>query len=357
LDNRCSFDLKRTFAERNLEKRGQNFVPVFSLNHFTGTPMFNSATEYIAAMGVGINSDACKTKPSRRAVQANPSYYKAFYDRGFRHIRLRVVNDITYDQFDASGVLVGGKQLLDEVEIAVINSLSVGLFPVVAYGGGLLEEDPTPENEERFFQWWKMASDHLKNYDNRVALNLAIEVGNPLQQYPDILNRVYARVIEYVRLTQPTRVIFCAPVMLSEPRKLKFLVLPEGDAFISAEVHDAASGISKDPTSLKYWNESDPSPAVREANRQRFRDTLDVTTTWTAQTGIPAWWGAIMASPYNKGSENFTPEEQAVFCQFFMSEAKSRGIPVAWNADDRFINMSTMKWLPEQEVVLTSILT
>jgi Cellulase (glycosyl hydrolase family 5) len=318
--------------------------------------MFNSAAEYIAAMGVGINSDACKTKPSRRAVQANPSYYKAFYDKGFRHIRLRVVNDITYDQFDTSGVLVGGKQLLDEVEIAVINSLSVGLLPVVAYGGGLLEEDPTPENEERFFQWWKMASDHLKNYDNRVALNLAIEVGNPLQQYPDILNRVYARVIEYVRLTQPTRVIFCAPVMLSEPRKLKFLVLPENDAFISAEIHDYASGPVKDPTHAKYWNESDPSAAIREGNRQRFRDTLDVAVVWRSQKNIPLWFGAILPAPYNKDGGTFTPDEQAVFVAFVIQECKARGIAIAFNSDDKYIDMSTMLWKPDQGVVLKAIL-
>jgi hypothetical protein len=317
--------------------------------------IFESAAEYIALMGTGINSDACKTKPSRRAVKDNPGYYKAFFDKGFRHIRLRVVNDVTYDQFDTLGVLVGGNALLDEIEIAVINSLSAGLLPVVAYGSGPLEENPSPENEQRFYEWWVKVSDRLRHYTD-VSFNLMIEIGNPLQKYSEIVNRCYAKVIEYVRLTQPNRVIFCAPVMLSEPRKLKFLVLPEGDAFVAAEVHDAASGISKDPTSLKYWNESDPSPVVRESNRQRFRDTLDVTTAWTAQTGIPAWWGAIMASPYNKGSENFTPDEQAVFCRFFMGEAKSRGIPVAWNADDRFIDMTTMKWLPEQESVLSAIL-
>jgi hypothetical protein len=34
---------------------------------------------------------------------------------------------------------------LIEIEIAVINSLSAGLLPVVAYGGGPLEENPSPE--------------------------------------------------------------------------------------------------------------------------------------------------------------------------------------------------------------------
>lgn len=318
--------------------------------------MIESAAEYIALMGTGINSDACKTKPSRRAVKENPGYYKAFFDKGFRHIRLRVVNDVTYTQYDTLGVLVGGNALLDEIEIAVIESLSAGLLPVVAYGSGLLEEDPSPANEQRFFEWWVKVSDRLKDYDNRVAFNLMIEIGNPLQKYPEIVNRCYAKVIEYIRLTQPNRVIFCAPVMLSEPRKLKLLVLPEGDAFVAAEVHDYASGPVKDPTHAKYWNESDPDSAIREENRQMIRDTLDVAVAWRSQKNIPIWFGAILSAPYNKDGGTFTPDEQAVFAAFVMAECKARNIPVAWNSGDKFIDMATMLWKPDQDVVLKAIL-
>ena len=136
-----------------------------------GHTMFSSATEYVAALGVGINSDAVKTKPSRRAVQAKPEYYQKFRDRGFGHIRLRVVNDITYDQVDDKGILIGGNQLLDEIEVAVNKSLDTGLLPVVAYGSGLLEESVTPENEEKFFQWWVKCSDRLAKFDNRVSID------------------------------------------------------------------------------------------------------------------------------------------------------------------------------------------
>lgn len=316
--------------------------------------MFDSAAEYVSALGVGFNSDACKTKPSRRAVQAKPEYYQRFFDRGFRHIRLRVVNDITFDQYDDKGVLIGGTQLLDEVETAVTKSLDVGLLPIVAYGGGLLEESVIPENEEKFFQWWVKCADRLAHFDNRVAFNLMIEIGNPLQQYPEVVNRCYARVIEHIRQTQPNRIIFCAPVMLSEPRKLKNLVLP-ADNFIGVEIHDYASGPTKDPTHAKYWNESDPDLAIRAGNRQRIRDTLDVAVTWKQGKPFPLWFGALLVAPYNKDGGTFTPDEQAVFAKFVLDECAIRGIPLCFNSDDKFIDMGTMTWLPEQKTVLDAI--
>lgn len=319
-------------------------------------PMFfSSATEYVQAMGVGINSDAVKTKPSRAAVKKNPFYYDRFYKRGFRHIRLRVVNDITTNQVDDKGVLIGGNQLLDEIELAVLNSQSAGLLPIVAYGSGQLEESVTAENEEAFYQWWVKCADRLATYDNRVAFNLMIEIGNPLQQYPGVVNRCYARVIDYVRQTQPNRVIFCAPVMLSEPRKLKLLELPMNDLFIGVEIHDYASGPVKDPTHAKYWNELDPSMTAREGNRQRIRDTLNVAKTWQLGTPFPLWFGALLTAPYNKDGGTFTPDEQAVFASFVQDSCKMRNMSIAYNSDDKFIDMATMEWKPEQQVVLTAI--
>lgn len=315
-----------------------------------------SATSYIFSMGTGINSDACKTRPARRAVDARPEYYQAFKDRGFDHIRLQIVNDITYDQLDERGALVGGDRLLDEIGMAVNDSLAAGLMPIVAYSGGLLEEDVTVAHEDMFVEWWIKCSDYLRHISNLAAFNLMIEIGNPLQEYPDIVNRAYKRVIAYIRKTQPQRVIFCAPVMLSEARKLHLLDLPEDDPFLAVEVHDYASGPIKDPTHAKYWNELDPDPAVRLANRQRFRDTLDIAVGWSQTTHIPVWFGAILAAPYNKNGGVFTPAEQAEFASFVMDECEERGIPVAWNSDDKFIDMATMEFRPEQDIVLDAIL-
>ncbi|MGL4947094.1 MAG: cellulase family glycosylhydrolase, partial [Cetobacterium sp.] len=315
---------------------------------------YSSAIDYVAAMGVGFNSDACKTKPARKAVYDNPVYYQRFAEKGFKHIRLRVTNNITYDQYDDKGVMVGGEPLAIEIERAVNNSIAAGLMPIVAYKGGQLEENSTLYNEDQFVEWWMKCSDRLAHFDNRVAFNLLIEIGNPLQKHPEVVNRVYSRVIDYVRESQPYRVIFCAPVMLSEPRKLNLLVLPENDPFIAVEVHDFASGPSKIIGNSKYWNEVGDPDAYRDSI-QKFTDTVDYAYDWSNQTDIPAWWGAILSAPYNKEGGSYTPLEQAHFAEIVMAICDGRDIPVAWNSDDKFIDMATMTWLPEQEIVLNLI--
>lgn len=329
-----------------------------SSNMSSQPPIFKSAAEYVSAMQIGINSDACKTRPARKAYSSNPALYQDFYDRGFRHIRLRIVNDVTTEEVDSKGNLVGGVTLLNEIELAVQRSLDAGLLPIVAYGGGPLEEAVTPENEQKVYAWWQLVAQKLSRFDNRVSFNFLIEIGSALSDAPETVNRVYDVLIRQLRAdsAHAHRVLFCAPVKLSAPEMLTALVIPYSDPFVAVEVHDYAAGPTKDATSKKYWNESDPSQAVRDVNRQRIRDSLQAATDWHSTHQIPVWFGALLPAPYNKDGGVFTIEEQVGFVRFFASELAARGIPVAWNSDDKFITLSTRTWIPEQIPVVDAML-
>lgn len=326
----------------------------------------SSATNYADRLGVGIDMDA----PAKLAKERyGPQEFQKFYERGVCHIRIRMKVNVSGDA-QAESFMALYKQIVDE-------AIAARLYPIISYHANGLEEDPlNVEQQAAFVNWWKAISNTFQSYRNILAFNLIIEITGNLKFQPQVVNDVYSRVIQHVRLTQATRIVICAPTHLSEPRYLYELNFPAlQDNFLLAEWHDYAAGPIKydesfcttDPVTgdvvcpanvpfdyggVRYWNDLESgsvnSIMLRAMDRQRIRETIAVAKRWSQLTATPLWIGAWMPSNFNKAVVNpggdYSKEEYETFAKFCAMEFVKHGMPHAWNAAKKFYDLANDAW-------------
>jgi len=291
-------------------------------------------SEYVKMLGVGINVN-----------WANFPKLMQYYDRkvvedfkrmGFKHVRIRVKHDATEDFL----------KFLDKV---INDCLSVGLIPIIAYHPKYLMENPTEENIEKVVQWWDIVAKRYKDYPPQLAFDIILEVQGELNKRPDLLNKLYEKVVATIRKTNPTRIIFISPRYFNDPDYLWELKIPsKADGYLMVEWHFYAAGPSK-TNPKKLWTTG--TPYEKGLIIRKIMTVLE----WQNKTGIYTWCGAWMPSNYNKGND-YTIPEQVKFANFVSYQLMKAGIPFAINADHQFYDFTKKQWIEERLPVLEAIL-
>jgi Cellulase (glycosyl hydrolase family 5) len=300
-------------------------------------PLLDSPIEppkYQQLLGKGVNVIWAEFKSGVSTY--NPTMVKDFKEAGVSHIRIRVKDDADSDT-------------IKQTERVVQDCLANGLIPVIAYHGGLFEEQPTLENLQKSVDWWTTVSSYFKDYSHQLSFDLIIEVTDALNKDKDILNTFYEKAVTSIRATNPTRIIFISPVVRSSPENLQFLNIPtQANGYLMAEWHFYAAGPDKVNT-LKKW------ATGTQTEKDLVSDKIKIAMDWQQKTGIYTWVGAWMPGNYNKG-DNYTPQEQIGFANFMTCELTKNKIPFAINSDNKFYDPAINQWRPDLKPVLDEII-
>ncbi len=311
--------------------RGLAFVVLAGL-----VALARPSSTYVERMGVGVDANWAAFRWEIQAFDEQiPRDFRAM---GFTHVRIR-----------AKGVGAPDKAYLDHLERVVRASLRAGLFPVLAYSGGALNEEPGEEAVQDAVRWWRAVAARFAGYPEALAFDLFIEPAKKLNDRPGVLLAYYRRALAAIRPLHPRRVVFLAPRYAAKPAYLPELEpLFAEDPFTAAESHFYAAGPSKTRPN-KRWTTGTPEEKALVLGYVRE------IVAWREKTGVPVWQGAWMPGNYNKGNDYSVPE-QVNFATFMACALKEAGIPYAVNADHKFYDPRRKAWRPEMRPVLEAVL-
>lgn len=257
----------------------------------------------------------------------------AIKERGFQTIRLRTNLPATEDS------------LFTFLDIQINHILNHGLIPVLAYHGGDVEENPSPENMQAAAEWWKNVAQHYADYPHELLFNLIVEITDSIKNDHDKINELYRMMTEEIRKTNPTRIILYAPKKISNPEYLKDLVIPDAAGnYAMVEWHFYAAG----PDTSTFLPNGHPNPKKWTTGTSEeiklLTDKIDLALTWSQEQHIPTWVGAWMPGNYNKGNY-YSIEQQTVFASVMIESLERASIPWCVNAIHKFYNEVDNQWI------------
>ncbi len=295
-----------------------------------------SPEDYAAALGKGF--DVNWVKSASQAGYYSVELLQQIKERGFKHIRLRTNLESPTEFINISCPIV--QDCLDN-----------DMYPIISFGGHMLEENPDSTNIANFVNWWRTVAQFYKNYSHRVTFDLLIEISGQLADEPETLNDIYEQTVAAIRESNPTRIVFLSPRKLSNPFYLHELRIPStANGYLMWEWHFYAGGPSR-TNRTKLWTTGTPE------ERKLITDKVDSALAWVERTGFPSWVGAWMPSNYNGGND-YTVPEQTVFASFLTRQLDNANVPFALNAIQQFNNYldGTIEWKQELRPVLDAVL-
>ena len=308
-------------------------------------------TEFFAPLDVGVDVDFCKTNPGRtgywKAVDRGVSVPKMFKDKGFDHLRIRI-KDYDLSTFNERT----SRTLLQEIAGVAIETARAGMKAIVAFQGERFKLAPGPATIEEVASWWSVLAYQFKGLSlDSIAFNLIIETTGVI---PDAqLNSLYDRCYKVIQALAPGRICIVCPNRISNPERWPDLIVP--GPYCAVECHQFAAGPSR-TEKARLWTtgtETEKVPIIAK---------LDKMAAYAKATGIPVWFGAVMAGDYNSddGSDltcSYSVAEQAYFADWIMIESRNRGIPVAWNSDTKMFDLETCTWIESQAPIVSAMLS
>ncbi len=293
--------------------------------------------QMVKKMGVGV--DATWSEVPKKIADYTQKATKAFADKGFRHIRLRVAEDNV-------------SKVWGYLDNQIKDALKYDMIAIIANQSHTFEDNPTPQNQAAWVKWWKDMAMHYRDYPFELMFDLIVEIAasSPLSNEPiDRLNEAYEEVVSAIRATggnNKKRIIIFSAHKRSDPKKMDMLKIPsKGGGYLIGEFHEGyASGPKKDPSKSQYY----------EFGTQKEIDNITqrvkAAAEWSERTGIPVWEGAWMPGNYNKG-DTYSIEEQKRFAKDFVGVLNSYHIPHAINATKKFYDVQTNEWTRLEPVV------
>ncbi len=293
-----------------------------------------SPKRYHKILGKGIDVDWCKT--AKGIEYYNKKAVIDFKNRGFSHVRIRIKNN-------------ADEKLLEHLDTIIKDCLNQGLIPIIAYQAKKFKENPSQQNLNNVVDWWAKVSDRYKSYSYLLSFDIIIEVTSKLNKKPQILNKLYEKVVSVIRQKNPQRIIFISPVLRSAPEHLKDLKIPsQANGFLMVEWHFYAAGPSK-TNPKKLWTTG------TLAQKDLIKNKIKLAYEWQREKNIYTWVGAWMPCNYNK-ENNYSTEEQIQFANFVTCALESYNIPFSINSDTKFYDRQNNKWIQRRQAVLNAIL-
>ena len=304
--------------------------------------------QYVKLLGVGINVDWLTFRKVHhyyfmwRGKGVNVA--EVFRAKGFNNVRIRI-----------SGDVLSNKTIIKEIEEVVNDCLSAGLIPVITYTADEVRDDPeSPWAQKHFIEWWVTVARALKDEPYTLSYDLIIESSHEIRNYPQILNKLYGETIKAIREIDKYRILILTSPNSSSPFNLNQLQIPRGDKYLIAEWHIYAGGPCPKKGGLQPYNKTLIVEAIKTA------------IGWSEKTGVPTWVGAWRPNCYPKHliarwpdgapKGTLTLNEALNFTKFMAGELRSNGISYDINADELFLNYSTLKWYSSQEQLLQAAL-
>ena len=71
--------------------------------------------------------------------------------------------------------------------------------------------------------WWRQIGARYQSFSLKFSFDIIIEVTDALNKRPDMLNKLYSKVVPEIRKTNPNRIIFISPILRSAPGKTIFV--------------------------------------------------------------------------------------------------------------------------------------
>ena len=308
---------------------------LFFLALLAALALARPSSTYVGRMGVGVDANWATFRWEIQAFDEQiPRDFRAM---GFTHVRIR-----------AKGIGAPDKAYLDHLERVVRASLAAGLFPVLAYSGGALNENPGEQAIQDAVRWWQAVAARFAGYPEALAFDLFIEPAKKINDHPEVLLAYYRRALSAIRPLHPRRVVFLAPRYTAKPDYLPELEpLFSKDPYTAAESHFYAAGPSKTRPN-KRWTTGTPK------EKALVLGYVERIVAWREKTGVPVWQGAWMPGNYNKGNDYSVPE-QVRFAAFMACALKKAGIPYAVNADHKFYDPKKKAWIPEMLPVVRAV--
>lgn len=263
---------------------------------------------------------------------------KVLKDRGFSSARIRIKDyDLT--------------TLLPDIVTVVGDCLAADLTPVVAFQGQNFKDSPNDVTRAEMIAWWKAVATALRDFPERVLLNLLIETTDNVRNNPGALNLFYSECRSEIYAISPDRVLIVPPAGISSPSQLVNLQVPPG---CFAEAHFYAAGFTPDPTALKPWTTG------TDKEKAPIRKNIEDMKVWQALKGIPVWVGAIMLGNFDDNgnlpsTSHYSIADQVAIATFVCGELRKAMIPFAVNADQHYMDRETSQWIEELQPVLTAI--
>jgi Cellulase (glycosyl hydrolase family 5) len=223
------------------------------------------------------------------------------------------------------------------------------LTPILAYQAKAFKQTPGPKQIENVAAWWDTVATRLKDRSPRLAFDILIEPTEAVNKDPVALNAMYEASVTAIRRTNPTRNLFIAPRVRSNPAYLSELKWPsKANRHVLAEWHFYASGPSK-TNPEKLWTTG--SAAERGLIEAKLKHALE----WQRKTGHFSWVGAWMAGNYNDG-DDYSIAEQVKFATFVSCTLRAGNIAYAVNSDAKFFDRDRNRWYPEMRPVLDALI-
>ena len=305
-------------------------------NTFADVPI--KPADYQKIMGNGF--DVSWVTFPKRLANYNEQMVIDIANKGFSNIRFRT----EWEANDAS--------LFNYLDTMVVHCLKHNLIPIIAYTADSVEDEATEEDKQTMINWWRVVTQHYKNYSHKISFDLFLEIDakSPLCKNDGILlNEWYNELIPAIRKIDSTRILFLSPIKRADPRYLNTLVIPDTtDKYIMIQWHFYASGPSK-TVERKLWTTGTPE------EKEILRGYINTALAWTNAHGLYSWVGAWMPGNYNY--ENYySVVEQVNFTNFMVSELKKNGIPWSVNAIHKYYNAEQNMWIGEMQQIIEAML-
>lgn len=334
----------------------------------------NNIWKYQSRLKSGLDVDWLKTSPGRTAIynarQEGINVPQLFYDRGLRHVRIRVKDDVTKSTQNPK---TGNMTLLQELKVVVDDCLKAGLIPIIAYQALSFKLDPTRDDIiDDVVNWWETVAKAFQGYSYDLAFNFVIETTEEVKHHNDRLNLLYQKISDRLRPLDSKRIFICAPNKISAPEELSKLILPTlpggiKDPWVMVETHFYAAGPKRN-NPKKRWD-SDNDGFGDDYEKSLLKGKVNTASSWSVEQNVPVWIGAIMANNYNEtgnpsdflvdgapGGGDYTPTQQIRFVRYVMRLLRKAEIPVAWNSDTKFFDRKQNTWYGSMEKVLDTII-
>lgn len=310
------------------------------------TPFTN--TEYLQALKFGFDTDLFKTSPPlKNFANTNNRVFTDLLSKGVGHLRLRSRADLfgfETQVYNPDSMAV----YLDSLEKVVDGMISVGLFPIISWINGPVEESSalSTVDEDNYVQWWSLVAQRLANTTYELAFNLFTEIDQGPLREPSTYNRWTSRAVNAIRLAGGRNVnriiILGAPGKDADSLPIIDSNIYENYQYFIAEWHLYASGPDHSG-GRKNWVGNGS-----ESDRENVDSLMKDAETFTSNSKVGTWIGAWM--PYDNINADLNQEEVENFACYFAKAAKSKGIPWAMNKMENFYDTKRNVWIQTMDI-------
>ncbi len=310
-----------------------------------------SAEDYQSIIKEGFATNYFKTRLPTVDNKYRTKNIQDIFDKGFRNVRLRCRPELYNDEYDTFEFT---EYFLGNLTKVVDECIRVGVAPIISWEHHQAEARANENDRQNYIAWWTKVAVTLKDRNYHLSYNLFTELGidtckgndkldckESLRRNKEKYHDWTAAVIKAIRDTlgnNAQRIL-----ILGSPEKTSLglqYIDPKAayiDDYMMVEWHEYAAGPTAQPDKPRYW-----SGVGTDAQKRLLREGVERANNFTADTGLPTYFGAWMPRDNKDGS---VPEPDVInFARFIVDLLKSAKIPWSLNVIDNYYKTKQSRW-------------